>query len=135
MIFDPRGEMDSLDRDSRPMKTQIAIFALFALVQVCRAQDDSLSLDIHIAEEPSFYSQGIRNALTSIHGKNDFVYGYLKDDCKLSDEEAVAALKCLVDELAVTDSPEDRSNRFQAICCIRDYPCDEAYAFLKRLLA
>lgn len=117
------------------MKTKTAIFASIGLALICRAQGIVLTLEIPVSEDPSFYSQGIRDALTSIHGKNDFVYGYLKDDCKLSNEEAVAALKYLVDELAVKDSPEDRNDRFQAICCIRDYPCDEAYAFLERLLA
>ena len=117
------------------MKTKTAIFASIGLALICRAPGIVLTLEIPVSEDPSFYSQGIRDALTSIHGKNDFVYGYLKDDCKLSNEEAVAALKYLVDELAVKDSPEDRNDRFQAICCIRDYPCDEAYAFLERLLA
>ena len=80
------------------MKTKTAIFASIGLALICRAQGIVLTLEIPVSEDPSFYSQGIRDALTSIHGKNDFVYGYLKDDCKLSNEEAVAALKYLAAE-------------------------------------
>ena len=116
------------------MKTQIAMFAITGFALICQAQGNISSLEVHIPEDPSFYSQGIRNALTSIHGKNDFVYGYLKDDCKLSDEEAVAALKHLIDELAAKDSPEDRIDRFQAICCISDYPSDAAVSVLESLI-
>ncbi len=112
--------------------------ALFGLVQACPAQDmDSpfdVTIDVAISEDPAFYSQGIRNALTSIHDKNDFVYEYLKNDCSLSDEEAVSALKHLVDELAGKDSPEDRSDRFQAICCMGDYPSDVAVSVLESLV-
>ncbi len=116
------------------MKTRFMLFALFGLIQACPSQDIDLPFDVTIAEDPSFYSQGIRTALTSIHDKNDFVYEYLKTDCKLSDEEAVSALKQLVDELAGKDSPEDRSDRFQAICCISDYPSDAAVSVLESIV-
>lgn len=120
------------------MKTRFMFLALFGLVQVCPAQDmDSpfdVAIDVAISENPAFYSQGIRNALTSIHDKNSFVYEYLKNDCRLSDEEAVSALKHLVDELAGKDSPEDRSDRFQAICCLSDYPSDVAVSILESLV-
>ncbi len=114
------------------------LFALFGLIQACPSQDmDSsfdVTIDVTIAEDPAFYSQGIRNALTSIHDKSDFVYDYLKNDGGLSNEEAVLALKHLVDELAGKDSPEDRNDRFQAICCMSDYPSDVAVSVLESLV-
>ena len=120
------------------MKARFMFLALFGLVQACPAQDmDSpfdVAIDVAISEDPAFYSQGIRNALTSIHDKHSFVYEYLKNDCSLSDEEAVSALKHLVDELAGKDSPEDRSDRFQAICCLSDYPSDVAVSILESLV-
>ncbi len=91
--------------------------------------------DIVIPGDPIVYYAGLRDALSDLHEKGSAVKGYLQTVCKLSNEDAVLALKYLIDDLAGGESFRDKDDRFQAICCIRDYPCDEAYAFLELLLA
>ncbi len=99
-------------------------------------QDDNVSSAFAptIPEDPIAYFAGLREALSDRHEKGSAVKGYLQTVCKLSNEDAVLALKYLVDNLADGESFQDKNDRFQAICCIRDYPCEEAYAFLERLL-
>ena len=124
------------------MKTQISVLLASSLIAVARPIDsvepsDNLLVlpDIVIPEEPIAYYAGLRDALADFHAKGSAVKGYLQTVCKLSNEDAVLALKYLIDELAGRESFRDKNDRFQAICCIRDYPCGEAYAFLERLLA
>ena len=120
------------------MKTQISVLLASGLISVAKPfpSDNQLALpDIVIPEEPIAYYAGLRDALSDHHEKGSAVKGYLQTVCKLSNEDAVLALKYLIDNLAGGESFQDKNDRFQAICCIRDYPCDEAYAFLERLLA
>ena len=86
-------------------------------------------------ENPFFYSAGLREALSDLHDKRSSVEWYLRNQCALSNEEAFRTLKDFIESLAVGDSDQDKNDRFQAICCIRDYPCEDAYVFLERLLS
>ena len=123
------------------MKTQISVLLASALMAVAKPfdpiepSDNQLVLpDIVIPEEPVASYAGLRDALSDLHEKGSAVKGYLQTVCKLSNADAVLALKYLIDNLAGGESFRDKDDRFQAICCIHDYPCDEAYAFLERLL-
>lgn len=120
------------------MKSFLSLLLASGLISVAKPfpSDNQLALpDIVIPEEPIAYYAGLRDALSDHHEKGSAVKGYLQTVCKLSNEDAVLALKYLIDDLAGGESFQDKNDRFQAICCIRDYPCDEAYAFLERLLA
>ena len=124
------------------MKTLISVLLASALMAVAKPfgpiepSDSPLVLpDIAIPEDPIAYYAGLRDALSDLHEKGIAVKGYLQTVCKLSNEDAVLALKYLIDNLAGCESFRDKDDRFQAICCIRDYPCDEAYALLEHLLA
>ena len=124
------------------MKTLISVLLASALMAVAKPfgpiepSDSPLVLpDIAIPEDPITYYAGLRDALSDLHEKGIAVKGYLQTVCKLSNEDAVLALKYLIDNLAGCESFRDKDDRFQAICCIRDYPCDEAYALLEHLLA
>ncbi len=116
------------------MKTRHLISALCLFAVAGQSQDNYPIPDMRIDDDPIVYYSGLRDALSELHDKEDAVKGYLKNECKLSDADAFRALKYLIEELAGSESFQDKNNRFQAICCIRDYPCEDAWWFLERLL-
>ena len=123
----------------KPFLPFLLASALAAVAQTgvfAEAPDNPLFLpDVVIPEDPLVCSAGLRDALSDCHDKIGSVRGYLKTGCKLSNEDAFLALKYFIDDLAGSKSFRDKDDRFQAICCIRDYPCEGSYVFLEHLLA
>ena len=123
----------------KPFLPFLLASALAAVAQTgvfAEAPDNPLFLpDVVLPEDPLVCSAGLRDALSDCHDKIGSVRGYLKTGCKLSNEDAFLALKYFIDDLAGSKSFRDKDDRFQAICCIRDYPCEGSYVFLEHLLA
>ena len=121
------------------MKTLLAILSASASLTFALAKENlgvGLPIDTlpPIAEDPAVYWAGLREALSDLHDKRDSVEGYLRTQCGLSNGNAFRVLEYFIESLTDADSFEDKDNRFQAICCIQDYPCEEAYEFLERIL-
>lgn len=107
------------------MKTPISLVFVFAVSQAA-AQDMAIA-------EPATYHSGIKEALSDIHDKRGAVEGYLRNEKGLTDFEAFLALESFIDGLAGSDNEQDRDDRFQAIGCLRDYPCESAISYLQTI--
>ena len=98
------------------MKSFLSLLLASALMAVAKPfpSDNQLTLpDIVIPEEPIAYYAGLRDALSDHHEKGSAVKGYLQTVCKLSNEDAVLALKYLIDNLADGESFQDKTIVFR----------------------
>ena len=100
---------------------------LFAAASLALAQDFG-------PIDPVALYPGLFEALSDLHDKRGAVEDYLRGDGNMDNFNCFLALEYLIDSLADSNDAQDRNMRYQAIGCLRDYPCEAAFSYLESIL-
>ena len=93
----------------------------------------AMARDFEPVDPVSLYA-GLLDALSDLHDKRGAVEDYLRGDDNLDNFNCFLALEYLIDSLSDSNDARDRNTRYQAIGCLRDYPCDATFSYLESTL-
>lgn len=100
---------------------------LFAATSLALAQDFG-------PIDPVALYPGLVEALSDLHDKRGAVEDYLRGDSNMDNFNCFLALEYLIDSLADSNDAQNRNMRYQAVGCLRDYPCEAAFSYLESIL-